>query len=401
LSVFAGGCTLETAEAVCDTTLERLSTLVDHHLVVRSVDPHGSRYSLLETIREFAAERLEDRGEGDSLRRRHAVRLLAVARTFGLSVDELGSGVTQRHDLALAEQDDLRAALDWALDADPELGLELAVALEQFWVATSPREGLQRFEELLDRAGPLAPELRARALRDLGGSAQVAGERERAAAAYAESLAVYERVGDEIGIVRLRHRLSGIAVERGDLAGARELIEETLLRARAGGLRYEESDLLGILSHVEFGEGNVERALDLQLAAIGIVRELGGWPWGEALRLTSAAGFALLLDRIGDAESYGRQALALSREVGDRITMAGALAVLAASARASAEDERAGRLWGAIEAEEQRAFLGRWSSEREEYASRVLADATAELEQGLEHGRRLTFDEVATYVLEP
>ena len=70
-----------------------------------------------------------------------------------------------RHDLALAEQDDLRATLDWTLDEDPELGLELAVALAQSWMATSPREGMQRFEALLDVAAAAPPELRARPAR--------------------------------------------------------------------------------------------------------------------------------------------------------------------------------------------------------------------------------------------
>ena len=395
VSVFAGGCTLEAAQAVCETTLERLSSLVDHQLVRRSVGPHGSRYSLLETIREFAAEQLEARGEGDSVRRSHAAAYASIAASLGLSVDELGSGARQRHDLALAEQDNMRAALDWALGEDPVLGLELAIALEQFWVATSPREGMQRFEALLEWTDSVPLELRARALRDLGGTAEVSGEIERAAAAYEQSRELFERLGHEKGILRLLHRLGNIARARGDLAGARALVEESLRRAQAGGHRYEESDFLASLSHLEFREGNIERALELQLSALDIVRQAGGWAWGEPQYLVSVAERSFLLDRFQDAATYAQQAFELSCAIGDRTTATYALATLALVARERGDDERAGRLWGAIEAEEERAFLGAWQADREEYARRILTPRTADFERGLSEGRQLDFDDAA------
>jgi predicted ATPase/DNA-binding SARP family transcriptional activator len=393
LSVFAGGCTLEAAVAVCKTTLDRLATLVDHNLVLRSMDQNGSRYSLLETIREFAAEQLEARGEGDSVRRRHAKTYASIAASLGLSVDELGSGVRQRHDLALADQDNMRAALDWALSEDPLLGLELAILLEQFWVASSPHEGMQRLEALLGRADPVPLELRARALRDLGGTREMSGEIERAGAAYEQSAKLFEDLGEVKGILRLAHRLSNIALAERDFARARELGEESLRRARAGGYRYEESDFLGTLSHVEFGEGNVESALDLQLSALAIVRESGGWAWGEPQYLVNIAEFSLMLGRFDDAETYARQAFEASCGIGDRTTATYALAVLALVARGCGDDEGAGRLWGALEAEEERAFLGRWSSDREEYARRILTPKSADFERGFAAGRQLTFEE--------
>jgi tetratricopeptide (TPR) repeat protein len=192
----------------------------------------------------------------------------------------------QRHDLALADQDNMRAALDWALGEDPLLGLELAISLEQFWVASSPHEGMQRLEALLGRADPVPLELRARALRDLGGTTEVSGDIERAALAYEESLKLFKHLGMEKRILRLLHRLANIARARGDLDHARTLSEESLRRARAGGHRYEESDFLASLSHIEFREGNIERALELQLAALAIVREAGGWAWGESRNIS-------------------------------------------------------------------------------------------------------------------
>jgi tetratricopeptide (TPR) repeat protein len=91
---------------------------------------------------------------------------------------------------------------------------------------------------------------------------------------------VPDRVCAPYGILGLRHRLGNIALRRGDLAGARKVVEESLRRARASGHRYEESDFLGSLGELEFREGNIERALELYLSALALVREVGGWAWG-------------------------------------------------------------------------------------------------------------------------
>ena len=200
---------------------------------------------------------------------------------------------------------------------------------------------------------------------------------EQAAAAYERSLEIFERLRHESGIVGLLHRFANIAFARGDLSGARRQIEAGLLRADAGGLRYDRSKVLGTLSHVEFAEGNAERALELQLAALELARELGGLAMDETAYLGNAAEFAYLLGRHDDAEAYARQALERSREIGDRIITAHALTVLALSARALGEDERAGRLWEAIGAEEQQALLGRWSDDRDPYQRRILTPESA------------------------
>jgi predicted ATPase/DNA-binding SARP family transcriptional activator len=398
LSVFAGGCTLEAAEAVCGTSLERLSSLVDHNLLLRTVGGHGSRYSMLETIREFAAELLEASGEVDELRRRHAEWALLVAESLGLSFDELGSGVPQRHDAATAEQENMRFALDWALEMQPELGLRIVLALEQFW-AKSPHEGMKRLAALFARAGDIPLKLRARALRDLGGLTEVSGDLERATVFYEQSLALYETLGDEAGIIRLRHRLSHAPVARGELAAARKLVEETLARARAGGFRYEETELLSMLGHIESRAGNAEAALAHQLASLELLRALGTWAWGEAIALINLAECSTTLGRLEDAETYALEGLELSRTIGDRINTVFSLAALACAARAGRADERAGRLWGAIEAEEDRASLGWWAADRERYASKILVPATAELEQGLVAGRRMTLEEAVAHAL--
>ena len=168
LSVFSGSFTIEAAEEVCDADLETLESLLDHSLVRRWA---SGRLGMLETIREFAAELLDESGEGEQVRRAHAEFFLALGDASGLRLDTLGTA-PQRHDLVLPELHNFRAAMDWAAASDPVLGLRVAVSIENIWVTHDPREGLVRFQTLLERATDLDPYLEARALLDLGGCAR-------------------------------------------------------------------------------------------------------------------------------------------------------------------------------------------------------------------------------------
>ena len=153
LGVFRGGCTLETAEAVCDAELDTLASLLDKSLVRRRRGRLGEeRYWMLETIREFALEQLRQSGREDEPRRRHADRMLRIALDAHLGTGDAEGNIG----LALAERDDLRAALDWAEANDATFGLELAVELMNFWNASSPEEGLERIQRLLDSAGAIS-----------------------------------------------------------------------------------------------------------------------------------------------------------------------------------------------------------------------------------------------------
>jgi tetratricopeptide (TPR) repeat protein len=213
-------------------------------------------------------------------------------------------------------------------------------------------------------------------------------------------LQIYEALGDEVGAIRVRHRLLA-ALQGQDLLSARALAEETLDRARSLNLRFEESDLLETLALVEFEEGNVESAYSLERRSLEIVRELGGWAWGVPIKLINIADFVTDLGRPDEAQLHAQQALELSREIGDRMTMVFSLASLAVAAHALGNDERAGRIWGAIEAEEERGFLGYWSAYREFYSERVDASESPAFERGLKAGRTQTLEESATLALEP
>jgi predicted ATPase/DNA-binding SARP family transcriptional activator len=399
LSVFAGGFTLDAAEAVTGATLESVSSLVDHHVVQRIGTAARSRYTMLETVREFAAEQLAACGESDSFRRRHFEHALDLARSLALSVEAAGSGVAQRHDIALAEQDNMRAALDWAAEVDPQLGLELALALELFWIA-SPSEGMRRLRQLLGRAGIVQPELRARALRDLGAASAVAGDSYGAERAYGESLALFERLRDESNVVRLRSRLGNIALARSDHVRARTLLEETQARARHGGYRLEESNCLAGLSCLACLEGRADLAFELAIEGLGIVRAHGGSPMGEAVHLANAAESCYHLGRLDEAEAFGSEAVAVSRAIADRVAIVWEIAILALCARARGNHEAAGRMWGAIEAEEERGFVGRFAGVRDDYARELVEGATPAFERGRDEGRRLGVDGLVAQIVD-
>jgi predicted ATPase len=139
LAVFSGGRTLEAIEAVCDArgdlpvdALEGVSSLLDKSLLRQEVGPEGEpRFVMLETIHEYARERLEASGEAEEVRRLHAAYFLALAEE---AEPEL-SGADQLACLERleAEHDNMRAALSWSLEKEPETALRLAVALARFW----------------------------------------------------------------------------------------------------------------------------------------------------------------------------------------------------------------------------------------------------------------------------
>ena len=371
LAVFSGGCTIADAENVCDADLDTLASLLDKSLVRRREADGDVRFWMLETIREFAADRLEASGHGGEVRRRQAEHALAVASSLGLSADSTGTGAEERYDIAHLEADNMRVALDWALQGEPELGLRLALALLKFWIAIGPQEGARRIGELLERSDAAPPALRARALRDLGGCIQMSSGGVAAEPYYQASLELYEGLADQAGIRTLRYRLAMMAMMGGDLPRARQLAEEALPEARAAGARFEESRILDILGHIESKEGNPETAYQLWAESLAISRELGGWKWGDTIALINLADLASRLERYEDAETHALEALALSTETRDRSRTAFALASLAVVAAAREDDRRAGTLWGAIEAEEARAPLEGWPEERSDYANRI------------------------------
>src|SRR4051794_7098303 len=226
LAVFSGGCTLEAAEHVCEADLDTLQSLVDKSLVrVREAE----RFWMLETIREYAVERLGAFGDAESMAQRHAEFFLALAESANLSADGIAAGHgLSGYAVVLPEQANLRAALDVFIAADKiELATRLVVALEQYWVTSSPAEGARLITQMLERAGELPPELRVRAVRCLAGTTYILGDFETGTRAVEEALAEYRRLGDNWGAAHMLHRLSIEARRTGESERARALVEES------------------------------------------------------------------------------------------------------------------------------------------------------------------------------
>ncbi len=259
LAVFRGGCTLDSAEKVCHADVDTLASLLDKSLIRRRAGRLGEeRFWMLETIREFAAERLEEAEDAGKVRRRHADRMLEVASSASADENDIASDVRP----ALAERDDLRAALDWADGNDPTFGLKLAVSLQHLWNAAGPEEGMRRLAGLLDRAGPIPSELRARALRVYSGTADLAGHDELAERLCEESLRLYQELGDDHGIAMTEHMLAVSAWRREDWVRVRTLTEHSLALA-SGRFAFLETSGLWLLGQLALAHGDLESATQL------------------------------------------------------------------------------------------------------------------------------------------
>ncbi|MDQ2983001.1 MAG: adenylate/guanylate cyclase domain-containing protein [Actinomycetota bacterium] len=393
LGVFAGSFELKAAEAVGEVSFDTVASLVEKNLVRR----WGSgRFGMLDTIHEYARERLRVAGEEREVRRRHAEFFLALAESAHLVVETIELG--QNHELVRPESDNLRAALDWSVDHDPVLGLQLVVALEQFWVAIGPHEGIDRLEELFAAAGDVPPGLHARAVRVLGGMYYITGQFDRGTELSEESLEEFRELGDELGIGHMLHRIANEALRVGDYARARALTAESGEISRRHGSKMGDALNASNLARVEWAEGNRELALELIRRSAAGAAEVG-FIWWQVGSLYVLVEWSFELGNADDSVRYGREALELAHEIGDRLHRIYLLALLARAAAEAGDTERAGLIWGVVEAEERRGPIGQWEDERASYAEPVLASAGPGFEAAAKRGRQLSLDEAVAFAL--
>jgi predicted ATPase len=388
LAVFNGGWTLQAAERVCEADIDKLQSLVDKSLVrVRE----ENRFWMLETIREFASERLAESGEEDDLRSRHVEFFLSLAKSANLDTDTVDFG--QRFEVVLPEQDNLRAAIDWAAGSgDFVVALRIMFALDSFWVANDPQEGARRLRYLVEEAGELPLDVQARALRSLGGLIFITGNFERGTELHEQSLEIFRELGDEVAVAHMLHRQAVEAARTGDHARARALTEESLTLSRRHGSPSGEAMAIGVLADLAQKEDRYEEALALSIQSANLAAEVG-FRWWQVHYLYFACEMCLNLDRPQEAERWGREGLGLALQIGDRQMSVYLLALLSATAAAQGESEHAGVLWGAIEREEERGPVGQWEGERDAYRSRVEARDSEQFELGRARGRQLSREE--------
>jgi tetratricopeptide (TPR) repeat protein len=370
LSAFAGGADLAAVTAICadgddDAAVELIGRLVDASLVRAEGEP--TRYVLLETVRAYATAKLCADADAERVRRRHAEHYLVVAEAANLSIESLGRG-PQQPEIALREQHNFRAALDWASSTDVELALRLALALENFWVTQALTEGARRYEQLLTHADGVDPVLRARATRDWGACLDVLGDVSGARALYARSGELSREAGDEYGVATATFRVGIVAaVHEHDRTRALELYEEALETYRRLGDRVGELQVLGSIGVLERDGADPAGAIELIERSIEMAREVD-WVWWQARHKAGLAQWFLANERPDEAETCGREYLALARRTGSRQEVLCALAILARAAAMRGDDERALGLWATVEAiEDAPGRFGRF--DRREYAA--------------------------------
>jgi predicted ATPase/DNA-binding XRE family transcriptional regulator len=356
LAVFAGGFTLEAAEglgageqspAPSPSVLDLLTALVDRSLVQVQESGGETRYFLLETIRQYAWEELDQAGELDGTRTRH----FEWCRVFAMQVAAESAGRRRRYWLDLIERENanLRAALEWSKTSPERIdaGLRLAVVLANFWrYRIYIVEGRRHLVDLLARDNPLvADQSRAEALREAAWLAFWQVDVDEADRLLDEAIPLWQSMGDARGLAHALWVRGAVAIWRGDYLGARELMEEDLAVSREAGDIFQESSALFSLGAVAMSLGELDRAEELLNHSLAI-RLAHGLNWGTGFPRFELGNVMLLRGELDRADALYRQALVTWQVSDDRSAMA--LAVNGLSWIASAHDngDRAARLSG-------------------------------------------------------
>lgn len=337
LSVFAGGCTLAGAEAVCvgegvkeGEVLDLLTHLVDKSLLVSEASAAEGRFHLLETIRQYARERLLDSGEAEATFRRHRDWFLALVERAKADFFS-GPAPTAWLTVFDREHDNLRAALEWS-SAEARgggAGLRLAAGLWRYWeIRGYLVEGRQWLERTLAATDGEVSTLRANALTGAGILAHIQGEYPAALAFHEASLLQHRQLGRPHSIAFAANNLANVAAEQGDYALARELYEESNEIVRSLGDRRGTAIGLINLADVVSRQGDYATAQTIFTESVEILRELGD-RWGMAFALDNSALAAGRRKDFASARSLHEQALAISRELGDERGVARTLMHLA------------------------------------------------------------------------
>jgi len=355
LAVFAGGWTIEAAEAVAadaGDVVDGLDSLVDKSLVRRHDRAGELRFEMLSTIRQFAIEQLGgDPREETEARRRHAAHWLGFAEVLAPDL-ERGTDAALR---LIDEQDNLRAALRFTLGtaagdaaAAPDLGVQLAVALGRFWALNGAREGSGWFERAIAVSADADLMTQGQVHFWLGVLLDEQARGPEAEAALAESLRRFRDLGERAWQARVLNSLGVVARSQGDLARARELLLESLAIRREVGPEERLAAVLSNLGVVAADEGDLDEAKSFLQASLEIDRRMENLD-GIATGVGNLGGIALRAGALEDGERLTADSLRLFSRVGDVLGIADDIEHAAEAAAMRGHHERAARLLGAVE----------------------------------------------------
>jgi predicted ATPase len=376
LAVFAGGCSLEAVEAVCvsgtdeqveSTGLEILASLVDNSLLLsrsvsstRQEEDEEPRFTMLETIREYALERLELSGEAEEVQRKHAQYYVAMAEAAQPEASkrwdeaEWWSKFTRLE----REHNNLRAALGWAVEnRELETAARLAIALWWIWIERGYlSDGRWWMETILavDGAeGPsrgtthaLSARTKAYLLQVAGILAMAQGDHDNAMAMHKEGLKVYRELGHKKGVSASLRELGFVAYEQGDYERAVRLHGQSLALARRFGTTFGVAWSLRALGDAVRGQGDLRRARALLEESLALSRSKEH-AWGIARTLASLGNVEYEAGEYAQASRLYEESLELGgRRMGLNHTILVCLEGLARVAVAQGRMERAARLFG-------------------------------------------------------
>lgn len=424
LSVFAGGFTLDAAEAVCADpspvspaptgqgtgrigsalVLDELARLVDRSLVLVEQRGESERYRMLETIREYAAEKLRQAGEDRSVRNRHLAFFLDLSEQAEPNLEQGQPHVLL--DRLETELDNVRAAVEWALeDAQPVAALRLVAALRRFWMPLSAHrsEGVERLTEILARPDAKTPtRARLKALNAYLFLLWPTRELTGAQAFLEEALALAAKLGDRRNLARALWLSAVGAIERGDSMLARSSLQQSIE-----------------LYH-ELGD---ERGMAMSLSLLGDVAMLQGdyahaeASYEEAIpRLREARDFTFLampLRRLGQLAMYHgdkarsarliKESLISNWSVHDYVGVGGCLAAFAALSMAQGQNERAVKLLRAVDALLEYIHFPLLPFDQQQY-ERTVSELRAHMNEAVfakawAEGRTLTLEQAVELAL--
>jgi predicted ATPase len=385
LSVFRGGWTLEAAEEVARADLEPLQSLIDKSLVRRWT---SDRFGMLETIREFADELLVP-NERNSLLRGLVDYLLALFENANLEPRAHGE---PRIDLAQDERANIDVALAWTTEAgEPQLGLRLLALLEQYWGTNDPIAGRARLDALLAVADDgLDPATFAHALRFRGMTFDMTGRNDLAVPDYERAIEVLRSIGDEAEAARLGLRIANAVVKQGDLERASSLATAAMAS--------DPPLALGVLAQVAFRRGDAREGARIAHEAADAA-EATGFTWWRGVSLLGSAEGQLELGALEGAQQDLLEAITTLRTVRDLVNLPIGLMAGAALAARLGDPVRAGTLWGAAEAEAERAPKAT-SADNLTYYEQYLESVRGDVfEEARLRGRTLSLEDAVAYAL--
>ncbi len=326
LAIFSAGFSLDAAEAVigADDALEAVASLVDSSLL-RSVEGPGgmSRFVMLDTIREYALERLRESGDEAATRERHARHYLDLTASLETSVQANAAPVTEARVRHLhPELDNLRVALAWLLEHDPVAAARLASGLDEFWFRFGYfGEGRHWIGQVMERASDLPAEVRRRVLDTAGWLAYQQGDLDEAEAMLSAAVPLHRATGDPASLAWALGRLANVALSQWAPERAQRLLDEARQIGQATGNRLIETAALSDLGRVHLIAGDVAAAETMLREAVRQHQQLPG-TIGAAVATLFLGNALLAGGKAREArEAYG-ESLAVFAEADDRANVA-------------------------------------------------------------------------------